>query len=102
MVTLVAFSIPVLTALIVGFRAGRVRPETRAEFGQEVAWGVGWCLAVAYLWHAIWGSAAVPGTFYQIATFAMWWTVLTLPIWAPVFVITYLGRIFWTHRHDGR
>ena len=90
MIALLAFVFPTLTAIFLGYRAGRDTPQSLQDVGYKVLWMVGWATATAILWHAAWISALMPAPWYDTLWSALIWAFATGAIWFPLMIITFV------------
>jgi len=92
MIFLLTLLPPLACAIILGWRAGRVVPETRQAFAREVGFALLWSVAFTFLWQALWVSAAIPAPWFDTVRSAFNLTFASQLICAPILVISYIIR----------
>lgn len=92
MIPFLAFSVPLITALTLGLRAGKRDPQSIRDFWVLAAWAVAWAVGIIFLWHCLWITSALPAPWFDTVKSGFYWTLGTGAIWLPVLMITFVLR----------
>ncbi|MEO0358851.1 MAG: hypothetical protein AAF386_11275 [Pseudomonadota bacterium] len=87
-----SFPVPILVAILFGWRAGSTNPQSPEEFLRAGAFYLAWLLSLVFLWHALWLTSLVPAQWQDTLRAGTSWTLGTGAIWLPIFVIVYVMR----------